>query len=135
LKAKPELYKGRAVQLAGRIIDVEQTQKGPLIEARSLPIRNNQPVESLMQRDQPGGKFVAFFPGTMSSDDLEIGNVFLVVGQLQEEQKASLKTIAPIGQLYLIARCLHVWENGRYSVAEYPDIKEHYVVAHTYCSR
>ena len=38
LEAKPDVFKGRVVQLAGRIVGVEQSADGILIRAQELPI-------------------------------------------------------------------------------------------------
>jgi starvation-inducible outer membrane lipoprotein len=130
LKAQPDVYKGRAVQLAGRIVDVEPVEGGTLIVARSLPVRGNQPVESITEPERPTGKFAFLYPGKIPPADLQFGNEFLVVAQMQGEKTRR--------EPYLVARCVHVWRTGPLDeISDFPDWLDTYypLEEQTYCSK
>jgi starvation-inducible outer membrane lipoprotein len=130
LKAQPDVYKGRVVQLAGRIVEVEPVKEGTLIVARSLPIVHNHPFESITVSESASGRFTVLYPGKINPADVVFGNEFMVVAQVQSGKSK--------GEPYVVARCLHVWKTGPLDeIADFPDWLDTYqpLEERTYCAR
>src|SRR5579883_1896154 len=62
LKAKPDTYKGRAVQLAGRIMEVQEVDNGTLIVAKQLPVQEH-PAYGPTETTNATGVIAVFYPG------------------------------------------------------------------------
>jgi len=134
LKAQPDVYKGRAVELAGRVVDIQLVQNGTLIVAQSLPMKNNRPVETLgeIKREmidesvEPNATFAVLYPTTIAKSEFEFGDKVLVVGKVEEAKK---------GRPYLVAGCVHVWKTGAYPISEYEDWADLGLSQKTYCAQ
>src|SRR5574342_154900 len=61
LEAKPDVFKGRAVQLAGRIVGVEQSADGILIRAQELPLEQ-YPVYGPAETTKGTSEFAIMYP-------------------------------------------------------------------------
>ena len=131
LTAQPDVYQGRAVKLAGRIVGVESTNGGTLVSAEWLPYPDVEyvgPNEMERVRDR---KFTIFYPGTLDAKGRQYGNKLLVVGKVGDPQSISSR-----GAPYVMAKCLHVWKTGNDAIEIQPDDEfiGYPVVEETYCS-
>jgi len=118
LQAQPDVYKGRAVELAGMIVDMQ-----------NLPLRENKPVEALRETKesvQPGGAFTVLYPGTIAKSEFEFGDKVVVVGKAGGEKQS---------RPYLVASCIHVWKTGLYPISQYEDLADLGLEQRTYCAR
>ena len=132
LTAQPDVYQGRAVKLAGRIVGVESTTQGTIISAEWLPY---PPVEYEGPNDTGrvrGEKFTIFYPGKLDAEGRLHGNKFLVVGKVGGPKARSSR-----GAPYVMAKCLHVWKTGDAAIEIQPDVEYpgYPVMEETYCSR
>lgn len=136
LKARPDTYKGRAVQLAGRIMEVHQVDNGTLIVAKQLPIQEF-PAYGPSETVHATGLIAVLYPGKVDPAGLRDGNKFIVVAEMQGAKPVSFDgAIRP--QTYLLARCMHVWKTGRYyEISDFPHIADGYypLEEQTYCTK
>ena len=109
LQAKTDVFKGRVVQLAGRIVGIEESANGTIILARELPVEK-QPVFGPAETNKPMKAFAVLYPGKVDSNALWYGNKFIVVAVAQGEKTLAIDGI-PRTEPYVVARCMHVWEN------------------------
>lgn len=137
LKAQPDVYKGRLVQLAGRIVDIEQEPNGTLLVVRNLPIKNNKPMDSVEESAQPSERFAVLYPGKIDPAGLRFGDEIVVVAQVQGEK--SLRPLAGLYERppYMVASCMHVWKTGGDNISDFPDYVDTYypLEEKTYCSK
>jgi len=137
LEAKPDVFKGRVVQLAGRIVGVQQSADGILIRAQELPIQQ-QPAYGPAETSKGTPVFAIMYPGKVDEKALWFGNKLLVVAVAQGSHSmevAGIQRTTP----YVVARCMHVWktgEYGSYGIADFPYITDsYYPLEHqTYCA-
>ena len=137
LEAKPDVFKGRVVQLAGRIVGVEQSADGILIRAQELPIQQ-QPAYGPAQTTKGTPVFAIMYPGKVDEKALWFGNKLLVVAVAQGSHSMEVDGI-PRTTPYVVARCMHVWktgEYGSYGIEEFPHLPDtYYPLEHeTYCA-
>ena len=129
LTAQPDVYQGRAVKLAGRIVGVESTAEGTIVSAEWLPYPQ---VEYEGPRDMErvrGEKFTVFYPGKLDTEGRLHGNKFLVVGKVGDPKVKNSRR-AP----YVMAKCLHVWKTGDDAMETQIDIEYSVAMEETYCS-
>jgi starvation-inducible outer membrane lipoprotein len=133
LEAQPDAYKGQAVQLAGRIVDVLPTAEGTLVVVQSLPIKNNQPLDSLDEPMASTGKFAFLYQGKITPAELRYGNEVMVLAQSQGSRVIDVGIPRP----YLVARCVHIWETGEDRISDFPDYLDTYfpLPERTYCTK
>lgn len=135
LTAQPDVYQGRAIKLAGRMVGVETTAKGTIVTAEWLPYPKNEydgPTDTVVGRK---GRFAVFYPGKLEPEGSLNGNKFLVVGKMQGTQ--SMVSLGGSQTLpYIKARCLHVWKTGNAEIGTQPDVENtgYPVREKTYCS-
>ena len=136
LTAKPDVYQGRAIKLAGRMVGVEQTTGGTIVTAEWLPYPNVEyegPAEMEMAQTR---RFVLFYPGKLDAEGSLQGNKFLAIGK-KEGTHSMISfggTSRPLP--YIKARCLHVWKTGDDEIEIQPDVENagYPVLEETYCS-
>ena len=130
LTAQPDVYQGRAVKLAGRIVGVESTNGGTLVSAEWLPYPDVEYVGP-NEMARGGGKFTIFYPGKLDAAGRQYGNKLLVVGKVDKTQSMSAR-----GAPHVMAKCLHVWKTGADEIEIQPDDEfiGHPVSEETYCS-
>lgn len=136
LQAQPDVFRGRAIELAGRIIEVQETEKGTLIIATQLPVLNH-PAYGPAETATPTGQFALLFPGKVDQAGLWDGNKFIVVGKLEGAKAVSYEGV-PRSEPFLVARCMHVWKTGRYyEISDFPHIADGYwpLEEQTYCAK
>ena len=137
LEAKPDVFKGRVVQLAGRIVGVEQSANGILIRAQELPVEQH-PVYGPAETNKPSSEFAIMYPGKVDERALWFGNKLLVVAVAQGSRSMEVDGVSRTTP-YVVARCMHVWktgEYGSYGLEDYPHLADtYYPLEHeTYCA-
>ena len=134
LEAKPDVFKGRVVQLAGRIVGIERSAEGILIRAQELPLARNPgsgPVE--LVKGTP--EFAIIYPGKVDEKALWFWNKFVVVGLAQGSHTIHVDGVSHTAP-YVVARCIHIWKTGSYRIEDYPHLTDgYYPLEHqTYCA-
>jgi starvation-inducible outer membrane lipoprotein len=139
LQAKTDVFKGRVVQLAGRIVGIEESASGTIIFARELPVEKH-PVFGPTETNEPASSssFAVLYPGRVDRNALWFGNKFIVVAVAQGQETFSIDGI-PRTEPYVIARCMHVWKTGAYGsygIEDFPYTPDgYYPLEHqTYCA-
>jgi starvation-inducible outer membrane lipoprotein len=136
LRAQPDAFKGRAVQLAGRIIDVQEVEGGSLVLARELPI-DSAPVYGPKETPAPTGRFAFLYPGKIDPMGKRGGNKFVVVGVMNGTKAVDFEG-ASVAKPYLEARCVHIWKTGNYyEISDFPHVTDGYypLPEETYCAK
>jgi hypothetical protein len=138
LEAQPDVFKGRVVQLAGRIVGVEQSAGGILIRAQELPIEKH-PIYGPAETHRGTPEFAIMYPGKVDDKALWFGNKLLVVAVAQGSQSIESDGFTKV-EPYVIARCMHVWktgEYGSYGIEDFPHLTDgYYPLEHqTYCAQ
>ncbi len=93
LQTKTDVFKGRVVQLAGRIVGVEESATGTIIFAHELPVEKH-PVLGPTETNKPTSSFAVLYPGKVDRNALWFGNKFIVVAVAQG-QKTFAREKAP----------------------------------------
>jgi outer membrane lipoprotein len=137
LQTKTDIFEGRVVQLAGRIVGIEESASGTIIFAQELPVEKH-PVFGPIETDKPMLSFAILYPGKVDPNALWFGNKFIVVAVAQGQKTLALDGI-PRTEPYLVARCMHVWKTGAYGsygIEDYPHTSDgYYPLEHqTYCA-
>ena len=107
---------GTKVQLGGRIVQVNPSEKGTLVVAEQLPIAN-RPVYGPTDTGQRTGsyEFALQYAGELPADALRFGNRFIVVGTTQG-RKSVVVDGAPKSEPFLVADCIPSWQTGTSSI-------------------
>lgn len=131
LTAQPDVFKGRAIKLAGRMVGVESTDEGTFVTAEWLPYPEAEYLGPYKTTEGSPERFVIFYPGKLDSKGQLYGNKFLVYGKnegkpLGERASASVP--------YITARCLHVWKTGLDRLDTRPDTEYTQYDEETYCA-
>ena len=137
LQAKTDVFKGRVVQLAGRIVGVEESANGTIILARELPMEKH-PAFGPMETNKPMPSFAILYQGKVDRNALWFGNKFIVLAVSQGQKTLAIDGI-PRTEPYVVARCMHVWktgEYGSYGIDDFPHTADgYYPLEHqTYCT-
>ena len=136
LTAQPDVYQGRAIKLAGRMIGVEDTAEGSIVRAEWLPYPNNEFEGPTDKKPMKSNQFAFFYPGQLDWEGRLPGNKFLVVGVM--EGTTSMVSAVGLSRKvpYLHARCLHVWKTGGTEIDYHqPNVDLGYpVMKEMYCS-
>lgn len=137
LEAKPDVFKGRVVQLAGRIIRTEETPNGTMLLVQELPVKKD-PIYGPSETDKPTSSFAMLYPGKVDEKALWFGNKLIAVVVAKGEKTIAIDGI-PREKPYVVARCMHVWKTGgygAYAVDDFPYVSAgYYPLEHqTYCS-
>ena len=135
LTAQPDVYQGRAIKLAGRIVGVEPNAQGTIVTAEWLPYPDAEYLGPYHTTTGSAGRFVVFYPGKLDPEGMAYGNKFLVLGKRGNDLKSAFKS-APGSLPYIDARCLHVWNTGNDDIDMEPDSEYAvYPTERTYCSK
>jgi hypothetical protein len=137
LEAKPDVFKGRVVQLAGRIVGVEQSADGILIRAQELPMEQH-PAYGPAETTKGTSEFAIMYPGKVDANALWFGNKLVVVAVAQGTHSMAVDGSTRT-EPYVVARCMHVWktgEYGSYGIEDFPNLADgYYPLEHqTYCA-
>lgn len=138
LQAKTDVFKGRVVQLAGRIVGVEESPGGTIIVAQELPVEKH-PVFGPAETTKPMPSFAILYPGKVDANALWFGNKFIVLAVAEGQKALAIDGISRT-EPYVVARCMHVWKTGAYGsygIEDYPHTTDgYYPLEHqTYCAR
>ncbi len=119
LQAKPDVFNGRVVQLAGRIIGVEKSEGGTLILAHELPLQKH-PAYGPAETGDSTPPFAILYPGNVEPSALWYGNKFVVIAVSHGQKTVDVEGV-PHREPYVVARCMHVWKTGGYyEIADFP---------------
>ena len=134
LTAQPDVFQGRAIKLAGRIVGVEATAEGTIVTAEWLPYPDAEYLGPSGALTGTPGRFVLFYPGKLDPDGMTHGNKFLVVGEKEESERMTAFRESSQSLPYIAARCLHVWKTGDSEIDSQEYSEYSYPVEETYCS-
>ena len=113
LVAEPDVYRGRAVKLAGRVVGVESTDKGTLIIAEWLPYPTQGAYGPETNDISGQNRFKLLYPGDLDPWSSWQGNRFVMTGEIEgtQDMVSSFTGVSkPVP--YMVARCIHMWEVG-----------------------
>ena len=105
LQAKTDVFKGRVVQLAGRIVGIEESANGTIILARELPVEKH-PVFGPAETNKPMKAFAVLYPGKVDSNALWFGNKFIVVAVAKEKKHWPLMGFLAQSRTWLHVACM-----------------------------
>jgi len=118
LKRDPNAYRGVKIELGGQIGGSTVSQNEVRILARHLPIRTH-PVYGPVDIGRLQGMFVIRYPGMLTNQDLQHGNMIVVVGTVLgavSDPISGASVIRPTVQ----AQCLHIWRTGGAAIEDFP---------------
>lgn len=124
--------KNHLVQVGGRVIAVDKTEEGILISVEALPLTASATM--VMESAPSAGRFVLRYTDRIDPTALQPGNKLMVVGLLNGTRNVAInETGKPVP--LVIARCVHVWETGRYAINDFPHLPGGYYALRqaTYC--
>ena len=118
VNANPNHYKGSTVEFGGQILGSKVDGGHIHILARELPIRS-KPVYGPSNTESSRGVFVVAYQGEMTDQDLQEGNLLIVVGTLLgavREPVTGLEVRRPTVK----AACLHIWRTQGHQIDDFP---------------
>jgi hypothetical protein len=136
LHAQADVFKGRVVQLAGRIVEVEESPNGFLIRAQELPLQEH-PAYGPEEIGKRTPEFAINYRGRLDDRALWFGNKLVVLAVAQGDQNIAVHGTVRTEPL-VVAKCMHVWktgEYGSYGISDFPHVTDtYYPLEHeTYC--
>lgn len=136
VQAQPDVFKGRVVQMAGRIVGVEESADGFLIRAQELPFQKH-PAYGPAESGKPTPEFAIAYHGKLDPNAVWFGNKLVVLAVAQGSQDITVDG-AVRSEPFVVAKCMHVWktgEYGSYGIADFPHTTDgYYPLEHqTYC--
>ncbi|MBX3237112.1 MAG: Slp family lipoprotein [Nitrospiraceae bacterium] len=136
VRAQPDVFKGRVVQLAGRIVGVEESNHGYQIRAQELPLEQH-PVYGPGEARGRTPEFAIAYSGKLDPSARWYGNKFVVVAVAQGTQDVTVDGNVR-NEPYVVATCMHIWktgEYGSYGLGDFPHTTDgYYPLEHdTYC--
>ena len=136
LTATPDVYEGRAIKLAGRIIAIESTENGTILLAEWLPFPKDQREGPIPTTRLSGDRFELFYPGKLDKEGMLNGNKFLVLGKIAEPTKGTRKPGLEPELPFINAKCLNIWKTGSGDLDTAPDVENagYPLLPQTYCS-
>lgn len=133
-----EENKGLTVKLAGRMISFDPSDEGTIIIAEWLPFPVDLDLEDgPKDSDQDTGlRFALRYPGETHDPQFKWrGNKFILEGNIQGTRSVTMDLFGSSKNLiYVMARCIHVWETGETEEFDQPDVQfkgPH--IARTFC--
>lgn len=140
LVTDPESKKGEKIKIAGRMIGFEPSEEGTIILAEWLPYPVHLNLEDgPKDQDQDTGlRFALRYPGETHDPQFKWeGNKFILEGTIEGQRDFVMDMFGTKKTLvYVMARCIHVWETGATEEFDQPDVQfkgPH--VARTFCVR
>ena len=137
LQAQPDVFRGRVVQLGGRIVGAEETQAGVVFRVQELRV-DDHPVYGPSETLHPTEEFAILYPGKVDPAGMRYGNKLIVIALVKGSQTVSVDGV-PRVEPYVVARCMHVWKTGgygMYGIEDFPHTTDGYwpLEHQTYCS-
>jgi starvation-inducible outer membrane lipoprotein len=117
LKDNPTAFQGTTVQFGGQIVGSRSNHDLHIL-VRELPIRTH-PVYGPVDTGHFRGMFVVLYSGKMTDQDLQHGNMVVVVGTVIGAVPDTL-TGSPVVRPMIQAQCLHVWRTGGAAIDDFP---------------
>jgi starvation-inducible outer membrane lipoprotein len=118
LTANPDHYKERTVELGGQIVGSIAEQDEVHMLVRALPIRTT-PVYGPVDTGRLKGMFVIRYAGKISAQDIQDGNMVVVIGAVIGAVATSL-TGSPVRRLTVTAECFHIWRTQGNPIEDFP---------------
>lgn len=140
LVSEIEGKKGQIVKLAGRMIGFDPSEEGTIILAEWLPYPADLDLEDGPKDHDvdTGLRFALRYPGETHDPQFKWeGNKFILEGTIQGKRTMVLNMFGTHKSLlYVMARCIHIWESGETEDFDQPDVQfkgPH--IARTFCVR
>ena len=131
----PDEYQGRVVELGGQILGSMVKGEEVQVLVRVLPIQT-KPVYGPVDRDGERGMFIIRYTGKVGEQDLQRGNMVIVIGPVLGGVVTSL-TGVPVSRPTVSAECFHIWRTQGEPIEDYPYPKNSSrfvpLVQQTYC--
>ena len=118
LAANPDHYKDRTVELGGQIVGSITEQDEVHLLVRALSIRTT-PVYGPVDTGRLSGMFVIRYAGKIGTQDVQDGNMVVVIGAVMGAVATSL-TGTPVRRLTVAAECFHIWRTQGDPIDEFP---------------
>ncbi len=131
----PDEYQGRVVELGGQILGSMVKGEEVQVLVRVLPIQT-KPVYGPVDRDGERGMFIIRYTGKVGEQDLQRGNMVIVIGPVLGGVVTSL-TGVPVSRPTVRPECFHIWRTQGEPIEDYPYPKNSSrfvpLVQQTYC--
>jgi starvation-inducible outer membrane lipoprotein len=111
-------YRGRVMEFGGQILGSVVEGEEVQLLVRELPIQTT-PIYGPVDRGGPRGMFFVSYPGKIGVQDLQHGNMVIVIGVMLGPVVKNL-TGVPVGRPMLSAQCLHVWRTQGRQISDFP---------------
>lgn len=134
LATNPDYYKDRIVEFGGQILGSIAERDEVQMLVRALPIRTT-PVYGPVDTARSRGMFVIRFRGKIGAQDVQDGNMIVVIGTVNGAVATSL-TGTPVLRLTVIAECFHIWRTQGNPIDDYPwpaNARYWPLIQQTYC--
>jgi|GEM_PF-277831 len=118
LIANPDHYQDRIIELGGQIVGSIAQQEEVQMLVRELPIRAT-PVYGPFDTGRLNGMFVIRYTRDIAAQDLQNGNMVVVIGAVMGRVATSL-TGTPVRRLTVNAECFHIWRTQGNPIEDFP---------------
>lgn len=118
LTRNPNTYGGSKIELGGQIVGSSADQEEVRILVRELSIRTH-PVYGPLDTGGFRGMFVVVYPGKLTAQDLQHGNMVVVVATVMGAVWDTM-TGAPVRRPTMQAECLHIWRTAGHAIEDFP---------------
>ena len=119
LVLNPNSYQDKTIELGGQILrSVSEGDQASML-VRALPIRT-EPVYGPYDPGRSPGMFVIRFAGKIGAQDIQAGNMIVVIGPVMGALSTSNLTDVPVRRLTVSAECFHVWRTQGDQIDEFP---------------
>lgn len=134
LNANPDHYHDRIVEIGGQIIRSTTDQDEVQMLVRELPIRTT-PIYGPVDTGRLNGMFVIRYTGKIGAQDLQNGNMVVVIGAVMGAVATDLTGVS-VRRLTVTAECFHIWRTQGNPIEDFPwTTSGRYVplIQQTYC--
>ena len=137
LTKNPDFYKDRTVELGGQILRSLSEEGEVSMLVRALPIRTEPVYGPFDSGGRSPGMFVVRFIGKIGAQDVQDGNMIVVIGPVMGAVSTGTLTDVPIRRLTVQAECFHVWRTQGDQIDEFPWVghtRYWPLIEQTYCA-
>jgi starvation-inducible outer membrane lipoprotein len=131
----PAEYQGRVVEIGGEILNSMVEGEEVQLLVRELAIQT-KPVYGPVDRGGERGMFIIRYTGQVGDQDLQRGNMVIVIGPLLGAVVTKLTGVA-VSRPTVRAECVHFWRTQGEPIMDYPYPKnaDRFVplIQQTYC--